>query len=111
MAAYNHCVGLEPRFYIPRSLATWAFAFLWLGCFLIGSLFFLDPMAHLHIIDVDTAEGLGMGIGLTLAPLCFVISALLAAWHLVRKWTGTEQPSIKLGLAEERRSAGEQQDD
>jgi formate hydrogenlyase subunit 3/multisubunit Na+/H+ antiporter MnhD subunit len=109
--AYNVCVVPELYSKLPRSMATWAFIFLWLGCLSIAAILFFSILAGKHLIANDTVEGLAMAVGLTIAPLCVITAIVLAAWHLVRKWTGTEQPSIKLGLAEERRSAGEPQDD
>jgi hypothetical protein len=54
----------------------------------------------MHLVDNDTAVGVGMAVGLVIAPLCFVIAIVLGAWHRWRKWTGADQESISLGFAE-----------
>jgi hypothetical protein len=81
--------------------ATWAFVFLYLGCASIGGIFLVGPLAYLHFIDNDTGEGLGMALGLTIAPAFIMISIILGAWHLWRKWTGADQPSVGLNLDED----------
>jgi TRAP-type C4-dicarboxylate transport system permease small subunit len=82
----------------PRSLASWAFVFLWLGCASIALVFLLGPLAQLRLIDNDTVDGLAMGVGLGIAPLCFIIAAALGLWQRWRIWTGADQPAIGLNL-------------
>lgn len=88
----------KPHLRVQQSLATWAFDFLWLGCASFGAIFFVGPMVSLHLIDDNTAEGLGMALGLVVAPACVAISIVVGVWHLWRKWTGAGEPSIGLDL-------------
>jgi len=66
----------ERRIKIPRSSATWALIFLWLGW---APLFFLVPLAvpFPHLVGNDEAAGLGMAIAFGTGPICTLVSIAL----------------------------------